>query len=133
MSSAVLYVFVERSNDRNVYSQLADKECQDGTPYRVVTAEELSSGAGAGKQTLLQYFDYLKKCSSLIDNLGSKKTVSVFLLDKDLDDLKGTRRRSVHVVYTETYDIEAYYFIYGDLCRSASTASGLDIDSRRYR
>jgi len=82
---------------------------------------------------LLGFFDYLKRIRSLVDTFKGSTTVSIFFLDKDIDDLLKTKRRSAHVVYTQHYDIEAYYFIHGDLCTAAAASASLDIGSVRAR
>ena len=94
MSQAALFIFVESPEDRYVYSQIADPECQGrGIDYQVVTSEELQQNEG-GKQVLLGFFDYLRRQSSLTDRFKGKTTVSIFFLDKDVDDfLRITTRR----------------------------------------
>lgn len=131
MSKSRLFVFVEGSSDRYVYSKIVDYECLSANiSYEVVSAEELPKAAG-GKQALLQFFDYLRRSSSLIDNFSGKKTASIFFLDKDVEDLSRRLRRSQHIVYTETYEIENYLFIYGDIVEAAASTAGLDIGSMR--
>ena len=98
--------------------------------YQVVPAEEIQGGGG-GKNVLLGFFDYLRRVRSLVDTFKGSTTVSIFFLDKDIDELLRTKRRSAHVVYTQHYDIEAYYFIHGDLCTAAAASASLDIGSVR--
>ena len=131
MSTFSLFVFVEGLTDRYIYSQIADSECRNlGTNFSLVTAEELL-GSGGGKAVLLSFFDYLKSRASLVDVFQSKTTASIFFLDKDVDDFLRRKRRSDHVVYTETYDIESYLFIHGDLCQATAASAPLDIGSVR--
>ena len=80
---------------------------------------------------MLSFFDYLRRIGALVDTFKGSTTVSIFFLDKDIDDLLRTTRRSEHVVYTQHYDIEAYYFIHGDLCTAAAASASLDIGSAR--
>ena len=133
LSEAALYIFVEGVSDKYAYSRLADHECKDRrVDYRVVSAEEIGVGGG-GKNVLLGFFDYLRRLGSLVDNFKGRTTVSIFFLDKDIDDLLRTKRRSAHVVYTQHYDIEGYYFIHGDICTAVAASVSLDIGSVRAR
>ena len=130
MSQRTLFVFVESPNiDRYFYSIIVDSVCQrEGITYEVVAAKELSGGDG-GKQILLSFFDYPKSRSSLIDRFRDKTTLSAFFLDKDVDDYQRTKRRSAHIMYTETYEVENYLFMYGDLCQAVGASASLDIAS----
>lgn len=130
MAQPTLFVFVESPNiDRYFYSMIVDPVCQrEGITYQVVAAEELSGGDG-GKQILLGFFDYLKSRSSLIDRFKDKITLSAFFLDKDVDDYRRAKRRSAHIIYTETYEVENYLFMYSDLCQAVGASTSLDIAS----
>jgi len=131
MSHEVVYVFVEGYTDRYLYSRITDCECRrPGIPYRIVPAEEVPNGQG-GKRTLLRLFDFLSIRSALIDEFKGKTTVCIFFLDKDLDDFLGSKRKSQHVVYTKTYELENYFFIHGDLMEAAAASGSLDIQSIR--
>lgn len=127
MSRATLFVLIEGHKDSFVYSKIADIECSGrGIDYHVATAEEISNGAG-GKEALLAFFDYLRRKSSLIDKFEGKTTVSIFFLDKDIDDFLRRKRRCEHVVYTETYELENYLFMHGDLSEAAAASASLAI------
>lgn len=130
MSQRTLFVFVESPKfDRYFYSKIVDPVCQrEVITYEVVTAEELSEGDG-GKQILLSFFAHLKSQSSLVDRFADKITLSAFFLDKDVDDYRRVKRRSAHMIYTKTYEIENYLFIYGDLCQSVGASTYLDVAS----
>jgi hypothetical protein len=132
MSRRTLFVFVESHDiDRYFYSMLVDVVCRKNKiTYQIVTAEEVSDGDG-GKQILLRFFDYLKRRSSLINRFGNKTTLSVFFLDKDVDNYRRVKRRSPHVVYTETYEAENYVFMFGDLCQAIGASTSLDVGSVR--
>lgn len=131
MSRVSLYIFVEGYTDRYIYSEIADKVCrQYQIEPSVVTAKEINR-RGGGKKALLAFFDFLKRKSSLINTFKEKTTVSLFFLDKDLDDFKRTKRRSENIVYTETYDIENYISMYGELCEPCAAAAALDVQSTR--
>lgn len=130
MSRQTLFVFVEsRDIDRYFYSMLVDLVCKrKKITYEIVAAEELSDGGG-GKQILLGFFDYLKRRSSLINRSGNKMTISVFFLDKDVDDYRRAKRRSAHVIYTEPYEVENYLFMFGELCQAVGASGSIDIAS----
>lgn len=130
MSRSTLFVFTESADvDRYFYSMLVDPVCRrEGITYQLVTAAELSGGDG-GKQILLSFFDYLRGRSSLVDRFKDKITLSVFFVDKDVDDYRRAKRRSAHIIYTETYEVENYLFMYGDLCQAVGASASLDIAS----
>ena len=130
MSRSKLFVFVESPDiDRYFYSMIVNPVCQrEGITYQIVAAEELSRGGG-GKQILLGFFDYLKSRYSLIDRFKGETTLSVFFLDKDVDDYRRAKRRSAHMIYTETYEVENYLFMFGDLCQAVGASGSLDIAS----
>lgn len=117
ISLVPLFVFVEGYKDRYVYDQIAQCECQRSeVSFNVVTAEEIGIGGG-GKEVLLKFFDYLAAESSLISNFKGKTTISIFFLDKDVDDILNTRRSSQHIVYTRTYEFENYFLFMGRLAK----------------
>ena len=131
LSKETLYIFVEGRPDRYMYGQIIESECQGSEIcYKIVAAEEVRDGEG-GKAALLRLFDYLRRRSSLIDRFKCKTTISIFFLDKDVDDFLRTRRRSEHVVYTETYEFENYLFMHGDLSEAAAASASLDTRSIR--
>ncbi len=131
MSTPGLYIFVEGFKDRYIYSEIVSAECEHRpVPYEVVAADELSGGGG-GKTVLVEFFNYLARNDSLVDNFKGKKTSSAFFMDKDVDDVLGTIIRSAHVVYTRDYEIENCLFVHGDLPRAAAAAACLDVVSVR--
>jgi hypothetical protein len=93
--------------------------------YGLWSARELGAASG-GKNVLLGYYDYLRIRSKLASTLAGKRTVVMICLDKDLDDLTRTLRRSNHVIYTENFDVESYLFRFGDLVVACSAAAELD-------
>jgi hypothetical protein len=126
MSQQQMFVFVEGWSDRNVYDRMCALQCVPaGVRHEVRTANELP-GAPSGKEALLEFFAYLRRRKALLDDFKGKKTVTLFFLDKDVDDILRRRRRSAHVVYTEYYDLESYLYIFGDLPFAAAAAASLD-------
>lgn len=127
ISRVPLFVFIEGYKDRYVYDQIVQPECQkSGTSFEIVTAEEIGI-SGGGKEALLGFFDYLAAQSSLICDFKGKTTISIFFLDKDVDDILGIMRKSKHIVYTETYEIENYFFIHGALSEVAAASASLEV------
>jgi hypothetical protein len=74
----------------------------------------------------LRFFEYLKDRGALFDDFQGKKTLSVFFLDKDVDDLTGRIMDSPHILYTEHYEHENYLFRHGDVVTGAATAAAID-------
>ena len=133
MSRCALFIFVEGPNDRYIYSKIVEPVCQkNGVTYEISSGNEIDV-RGGGKEVLLGFFDYLKRHGSLIDSFKGKITISIFFLDKDVDDWLRTKRHSEHIVYTETYEIENYLFIHGDLAEAAAASVSLDVRSVRTR
>ena len=131
ISRVPLFVFIEGYKDRYVYDQIVQSECQQfGISFKVVPVEEIGM-SGGGKEVLLKFFDYLANQSSLICNFKGKTTISIFFLDKDVDDILNTMRSSEHIVYTETYEIENYFFIHGALSEVAAASASLEVESIR--
>jgi hypothetical protein len=58
--------------------------------------------------------------------LGGKRTVIVFFMDKDVDDLQRKKCRSPHVIYTRYNDVENCVFRHSDFIRGVSCAASLD-------
>ena len=126
ISQKSLFIFIEGHKDRYIYSKIADSECDRSTVYEIATAEELPVN-GSGKQALLNFFNYIKRRSFLINMFKDKATVSIFFLDKDVDDFLRIKRRSRHIVYTEPYELENYLFMYGELSEAAAASVSLEV------
>lgn len=127
MSRIGLHVFVEGvDSDAYFYAGLCDScSCLDGITYELSPARQIPGDSG-GKQTLLQFFECLRRRRKLTSVLGGKKTIILFFVDKDVDDLQHAMRRSKHVIYTEHYDAQNYIFLHGDLVRGAAAAASVD-------
>ena len=127
ISQVPLFVFIEGYKDRYIYEQIVQSECQkSGINFEVVTADEIGI-SGGGKEALLKFFDYLATKSSLICDFKGKTTISIFFLDKDVDDILGIMRKSEHIVYTGIYEIENYFFIHGALSEVAAASASLEV------
>jgi hypothetical protein len=94
--------------------------------YEIVTANRISPTNSGGKEVLLEFFRYLRRASFLHNDFEGKVTTTVIFVDKDIDDLERTLLRSDHVVYTESYQVENYIFMHGNLLDSAAATAGLD-------
>jgi hypothetical protein len=122
-----LFIFVEGvSTDPYFYGCLCER-CLTGSPvsYVIVRAVELP-GATGGKSRLVKMYKALKDRKSLRDTFKDKVTISLFFLDKDVDDFVNTKLRSEHVCYTELYSVENYIFKFGDLVSGTALASSLE-------
>lgn len=126
ISTVRVFVLVEgRDSDPYFYDNLCRSVCMaTNVAYRIVRAEQI--GLGGGKATLFQFFDYLRTVNSLLDNFAGKRTIAIFLVDKDLDDILHSKIFSDHVVYTRYYSIENYFFVHGDILGAACAAASLE-------
>jgi Protein of unknown function (DUF4435) len=132
MGGAALTIITEGRIDRTFYGSLM-RVILRSRPHitsTIRTAKELPGGSG-GKSTVLTYFDFIKRRRRLASVLGGKKSVVVFCLDKDLDDLTRKMRRSPHVIYTETFDVENYLFLNSNIAEAAAAATTVDAESIR--
>lgn len=62
----------------------------------------------------------------LVSVLGEKKTTVVFFLDKDVDDLSRTARRSAHTIYSRYYDLYNEVFRHGNLLRATACTTSIE-------
>ena len=110
MSQTQVFYFVEGiSSDLHIY----DAVCRAGETGRIashrVWRSNRISGSG-GKAPMLAFYDYLRRSGRLHSQLGSRRTAVGFFMDKDIDDLRRSKRRSPHVIYTRSYDIEGHLY-----------------------
>jgi len=128
MSAASVFFFVEGKTDRPFYSKLCETILSPiSISYEIRLASELAAEFGSGKQALLSLHDKLVQDSLLLTSLENKKTVIGFFLDKDVDDYCNRQVHSVHLIYTEFYTVDNYYFRNGDLQDSVCEATNVDI------
>jgi len=126
LSSTDLFVFVEgKQSDPYFYARICASIPDLHVRYEICTARQLP-GATGGKQALLSFFSFLRQCRALVSSLEGQATTSIFILDKDVDDLQHKKKRSQHVVYTEYYDVQNYIFMYGNLLTGAASAASVD-------
>ncbi|MGA1813320.1 hypothetical protein VH571_13155 [Frondihabitans sp. 4ASC-45] len=127
MSRAKLQVFVEgRDLDSYVYGRICRSALPHLFDYRTTRADELTPAGTGGKQALLAFFSNLRRKKQLVVDFKGQKSGTLFFLDKDLDDLLRKQKRSPHVVYTRSYDIEAEVFREGDIVDAVAALCSLD-------
>lgn len=126
VSSTAVFLLVEGPlTDPCFYAQLIESLPAPHHRWEIQLAQQFSAGGGGGKETLIELFLYARNNNALVSNIGGNRTVLVFLLDKDIDDISHSKKRSLHVIYTEHYDVDSYIFLNGNLLMGASTASSI--------
>jgi len=129
MSRDVVFAFTEGYSDRYAYSRIVGDVCrQHGISATTINADEIPD-SGGGKVALLTFFDYAKRHDLLAGRFKGKLTVSLFFLDKDLDNVRRTQRRSPHINYTSTYELENLLFLNADLPNAVAAAAMIDPSS----
>jgi Protein of unknown function (DUF4435) len=128
ISSRPLFVFIEgKTSDPFFYGKICDSVCKSlGVAYEQIIANQLPGEESGGKQVLIDFFRYLRRTKFLLDQFQGKTTATLFFLDKDIDDVERRVLRSLHVAYTEYYEVENYLFCEGDVANSAAAAASLD-------
>lgn len=125
MSRATLFVFCEGIKDRFIHDGVCRAALGAAGRYEIRSGDELP-GSGGGKQRLLGFYNFLKRRRALNARFMGKRTASLFSLDKDVDDIEGTKVRSPHVSYTRGYCVENELFRCGNLARALASATSLD-------
>jgi hypothetical protein len=91
MSNKEVWVLVEGPLDRCFYDRLC--RANEGIlndRFAVGVPSDLIQLEADGKQNLLNLYRYLRKRHALRSDLCGKRTVVLFMLDKDIDDLERT-------------------------------------------
>lgn len=128
ISDAQFFAFVEGGLDRPFVDRVAGHALSgSNVVHRVVASKELPGGTG-GKVSLLSLFKEMRRMRRLDCVSFGKRMVSLFFADKDVDDVRNSRLKSPHVVYTSTYDLEGHLFDCGDLTRAIADACGVTFD-----
>lgn len=126
MSRTNLFIFIEGKTDRYLYSKICESHFLNSKEtYEIRLAAELPGNQG-GKKRLIKYFKYLNRSKDLVNNSFSKKTICLFLVDKDVDDILNKIIVSDHLHYTKYYSIENYFFLYGNIIESIAAATSLE-------
>lgn len=113
ISNAQLFIFVEGGLDRAFADKIVHKRPSSYRHLYQVRSVKEYSGTG-GKPELLRLFKKLRRQSLLKGRSFGKPHYSLFLLDKDVDDLTRRLIASDHLIYTKNYDLEATLFLCGD-------------------
>lgn len=133
MSRNRLAVIVEgRVLDRSFYDRIL-KRNNDARRlgYEIYLSEEIMQSNGVtagGKAAVLALHDYFRRTRKLSQktNLGDK--VILCMVDRDYDHLKGSKKRSNHIVYTNHADVEADIFHNCTIDGALSTALSITED-----
>ena len=124
ISNCQVFAYVEGATDRPFYERILRNGLGNAQPFRIVAAKELPGNTG-GKPRIIEWFKSLRRKKALSTISFGKKFVSLFFLDKDIDDATNKRLRSPHVVYTNTYDIEGHLIHRGNFQRALADAVGI--------
>lgn len=133
-----IFAFVEgNESDLYFYGRICEKTCTpNGILHAVLMARELPAltggHAGGGKPRLLAWYNYMKDKSALINTSLGKTTVTIFYLDKDVDDFLWNRkklRHSRHIVYTSLYNVESHIYAEGNITEAVAAAASIDIQT----
>ena len=126
ISNTKLYVFVEgKQCDPYFFAEVCSVTLESTISYEISTANQLPGNSG-GKQTLLNFFNYLRAKRSLVSSFCGHRIACIFFLDKDLDDIFRRKKRSLHIIYTRYYDVQNYVFENGDLVKGSAAAASVD-------
>lgn len=130
ISRSAVSAFVEGFLDRTFFGALINEnEAAKGKVVEIRLAHEVHTSLGNGKTALLALHRKLRQHNRLIFASGTGKKAVLVFLDKDIDDLKRTRRRCPHVIYTKYYSVENYLFRHGDLLKTLTCGGCLDCQS----
>lgn len=130
MSRCAVTAVVEGFIDRTFFGLLLNENPDaTGKSTQIRLAHEIHFSLGNGKPALLALHAKLKQQNRLAFNIGADKKVVLVFFDKDIDDLKRTRRRCPHAIYTEHYCVENYLFRHGDLAQTLACGACLDYQS----
>lgn len=125
MSTRSVFVFVEGTLDRYFIGRVCQAHL-GAVDYELAYAAEIPEQIGSGKGALLALYQFLRSRGCLRDDFQGKRTYVLFFLDKDVDDVLRSRRRSTHVVYTSFYELENHVFAAGDLMGALASAAQID-------
>jgi hypothetical protein len=121
ISRVKLNVFVEGQLDSYFYGQICQQELPGPFMYHIIRSDQIP-GPGRGKDHMLKLFMSMRRRELLLLDFKGHKSAALFFVDKDIDDLRRTTKKSMHLVYTEYYEIENYVFKHGKLISAVSAA-----------
>lgn len=113
--------------DRSFYDSLfsENKHTKDMNANIYLAAEIGSPKANvsaSGKQAVMKLHEHYKKKNLLAQSTNSGTKLMVFMVDRDFDNIIGTKKRSIHIAYTANADVEAEILNNCDLTRSIKIA-----------
>lgn len=127
LSRAGLHVFVEGRNvDCYIYGKILAHECGTSFEHKITRADQLPNATAGGKSVLREFFRSIRRAGALAGEFKGHKFSCLFFLDKDVEDLLGTRLRSKHVFSTPTYDVEGSIFLEAPIAEVVAAACSLD-------
>ncbi|MEV4625473.1 hypothetical protein AB0J90_04190 [Micromonospora sp. NPDC049523] len=138
---AALFIVVEgRDFDTSFYEGVAASSSYvTERGYQVWLIEQITRRVAAsgeerttgGKTAVMAVYEEYKKSDSLsVTNSGGRRSIA-FCIDRDVDDIAKSTRRSRHVIYTPMADAESCAYIYSDFAQAIGRAASLDGDSAR--
>jgi hypothetical protein len=127
MRRARLQIYTEGNMpDVYVYEKVARAVCASSWDYVIITPKELPEGyAGTGKSCLRKWYNMMRRRKLLSMDFKSHGTQSAFIFDKDIDDIRRTKCRSPHVIYTTFYDIENHVYSAGGIADAVAAMFSL--------
>src|SRR5579859_6899784 len=114
ISRVALNVFVEGDLDSYFYGQICQQELPGSFAYHIIRSDQLAA-LGQGKTHLLKLFESMRRRGLLVLEFKGNKSAALFFVDKDVDNLRRKIKRSVHLTYTEYYEVENYVYKHGKL------------------
>lgn len=125
ISEAKVIFFVEGGLDRPYYERFIEKSCSSASlKYKICAIKEIGGYQG-GKAGLGALHDDLLQENKLSSTHFGKKMAVAFFADKDVDDICGFLKNSVHFIYTPTYDVEGMLVQFGNFPQAIADSGGL--------
>jgi len=131
-----LFVIVEgKEHDRYFLDRLCRSSNHIGEEeYEIALIGQISDRRGVGsggKAAVLAFYDYCRRAHKLVQqNSGGRRSVG-FFVDRDTQQATGGKRRSPHVIYTTSADVEAQIFANSNEIEAIAACASLDIVTAR--
>jgi hypothetical protein len=130
MQDARLRIYVEGINcDRNYYGQVLSSVAAEHNIKIAFTVSRDIGGGGEGKERCLRLHDELLQKNQLISQLDGMITISLFIVDKDIDDIEGKSTPSQHFLRTIHHSVENHIVRESDIVGALAATIGIDIPS----
>lgn len=98
--------------------------------YDIKLISQIGTNRGiyaAGKDAVLAYYDYCRRARKLTQINSKGKRSIAFFVDRDYQQITGGMRRSPHVIYTRSADVEAEIFANANELHALAMAASLDL------